>query len=381
VPLLATLVLLTSLVDARALVRAGVTENDRPKIVEGVTAYYNITPENAPPPLIVAAFARLRAARDNDELSRALLGVRFPDEAALVAPPDSAVATYTAMLQRMRDVVSAHYRRKFAPGALQRELARELRTLWPKLSFDEARAQMEQQYGGVVILRGDQVLIAHKIRDESLLVDQYGYKGKVRFVVLDGFVTNDERNVIGGLEMGKVIYQVRPPFVDLMLRQWQRVSSGKKLAGDEDTVENAGRRLYDRYLEQVLAETKTQEAFLARVERDQFEFSMILHEGRHAIDEVLHQPWQPWEGEYRAKLSQVALTSGPVVRVAAADVLSGVKDQTPHGRANAQLVRDLARWMKANTPDLGGITRFDRLTDDQIRAAFRSLDPLAKAKR
>jgi hypothetical protein len=284
------------------------------------------------------------------------------------------------MLQRMRAVVNDHYKRRFAPGALERALARELRTLWPKLSFDDARAAMEEKYGGVILIRDGEVLIAHEISDETLLVDQYGHRGNVRFVVLDGFVTSDERNQIGGLGGAKVIYRMRPSFAAMPARQWEYATSAPK-GIDGETVESAGRRLHRQYLERVLAETKTRDAFMARFERDEFHFTMVLHEGRHAVDEVLGVNVQPWELEYRAKLSQVALSEGVVARIAAADVLAGVKDQSPHGRANARLVRDLARWMKANAPELGGVEHFDRLTDEQIRAAFRSLDPLAKRGR
>jgi hypothetical protein len=362
-----------------ALLLLALTDADRANLVERVTAYYQITPENPPPPLIAEAYAQLATARNDDELSRALLGVRFYEEAARIAPPDSEVARYAAMLQRMRAIVSDHYKRKFAPGALERALGRELRTLWPKLSYDDARAAMEQQYGGVIVVRGHNAFIAHKIRDESLLVDQYGHRGKVRFVVLDGFVTSDENNQIGGIGSAKVIYRVRPAFVELAARQWEYATNPSK-PSEEDTVENTAKRLHRQYLERVLADTKTREAFIARFERDEFHFTMVLHEGRHAIDDVLNVRLQPWEGEYRAKLSQVAL-SDAAVRMAAADVLAGTKDNSPHGRANARLVRDLDAWMKKNVPNAGGINHFDELSDEQIRTAFRSLDPLAKRRR
>jgi len=366
---LLALILLT-LQDARALVRAGVVENDRAKIVEGVAAYYHVSEHNPPPHLIADAYVRLATARDNDELARALLGVRFFEEAALIAAPDSDVARYAAMLQRMRALTQNARQRE--PAALRRALGRELATMWPKLSFDAAVAQMEKEYGGVLQVHGRDALIAHKILDKALLVDQYGHKGRVRFVVLDGVVSNGEGDRIGGTGNAKAIYQVRPPFADGPLWMWDRVQA-------KTPATQVGQRLQLQYLEQVLAATQTRDAFIARIERDAFHYIMVLHEGRHAIDDALHVNLQTWELEYRAKLSQVALTE-TAARVSAADIFAGPKDDTPHGRANAKLVRDLTRWMKTNAPHLT-IDQFDQLTDEQIRGAFRSLDPLAKGKR
>lgn len=369
-------VLLLTLTDARALVRTGVTENDRAKIIAGVDAYYNISAGNPPPPLIAEPYGQLATAKSGDELARALLGVRFFEEAALVAAPGSDTAKYVAMLQRMRRAVSGNRN----PAAVRNALAKELKTLWPWQSYGEAVAKMEQQYGAIVHHTLHGTLIAHKIADQSLLIDQYGHKGTVRFVTLDGVVSSGAKGEIGGFGSAKVIYRVRPGFAETPARQWELVTSGKPLASGEDTVENTGRRMQRQYLERLLAETGSRDAFIARFERDEFHFTMVLHEGRHAIDDALNIKLEPGEMEYRAKLSQVALSES-ATRLAAADVLTGPKDNSPHGRANAKLVRDLARWMKANAPELGGITHFDRLTDEQIRTAFRSLDPLAKAKR
>jgi hypothetical protein len=87
--------------------------------------------------------------------------------------------------------------------------------------------------------------------------------------------------------------------------------------------------------------------------------------------------------EYRAKLSELALSDYP--RLA----LFNINDRTigggtPHGRANEQILRAYVQWMGANAAAIAGfdpaapaLAQIDKLTDDQIRAVARSLDPIA----
>ncbi len=125
------------------------------------------------------------------------------------------------------------------------------------------------------------------------------------------------------------------------------------------------------------AETKTRDAFLARVEADEFQYSIVLHEGRHAIDDASGDSFDVWELEYRAKLSQVALSDAP--RPALASILNDViGGDSPHGKANQKIVGALEGWIATHAPEAGGVAHADRLTDGQIRAAFRSFEPLAK---
>lgn len=55
--------------------------------------------------------------------------------------------------------------------------------------------------------------------------------------------------------------------------------------------------------------------------------------------------------------------------------------------ANARIMKGLVAWMDAHGGEIPSLDRsrpilpqFDRLTDDQMRAAFRSMDPWAKPK-
>ena len=77
------------------------------------------------------------------------------------------------------------------------------------------------------------------------------------------------------------------------------------------------------------------------------------------------------------------LAFAPAPRLALSGIFSGnIGVNTPHGRANAAIMRGLVEWMASHAGELEGVDRsrallpqFDRLSDEQIRSAFRALDP------
>lgn len=55
----------------------------------------------------------------------------------------------------------------------------------------------------------------------------------------------------------------------------------------------------------------------------------------------------------------------------------------PHGAANARLMRGIVLWMEKHAGEIEGLDRsrpllpqFDLLSDEQMRALFRGMDPL-----
>jgi hypothetical protein len=63
-----------------------------------------------------------------------------------------------------------------------------------------------------------------------------------------------------------------------------------------------------------------------------------------------------------------------------------IGDATPHGQANARIMLGLIRWMRAHASELAGfdrtlpvLTQLPLLTDQQLRRAFRAMDPMARA--
>lgn len=379
---------------ARLLARAGLLAGDRAVMMEGIDGYYHVSPFSGPPQLIASAYAQLANAPDDASLAGALAGIRFFDEAALVAPRGSEVARYAAMLKRMEAIANEHYRQiglgNESGRALKKSLAAELETMWPNLDFDEAVAEMGKRFGGYLLLGKTSGFadthIAHKVADSALAVEQYGRKATVRFIALDGLVSNgfqtwrtDAKSGDGGWGTKSEIYQVRPLYADDGLEDWMRTTDPEARAkyhaeGQASTFEGLAKRLRLQYLDGVLAATKTREAFLARVEADTFHYSILLHEGRHAIDDASGKSYKTWELEYRAKLSQVALANAPRPALAsiAGDTIGG---DSPHGKANEKVIRELAAWMKTHAPHVKSTRELDKLTDEQIRAAFVSFDP------
>ena len=144
------------------------------------------------------------------------------------------------------------------------------------------------------------------------------------------------------------------------------------------------RRVLERLRAGGLEGTDLQMAFLAEGERVVQESSIFAHEGRHAVDAAGAAPnIRTWKKEFRAKLSEVAFAPEP--RLALGGIFNGtIGSDTPHGRANAQIMKELVSWMDRNRSEIEGLDaerpllpQFDLLTDAQMRTAFRSMDPLA----
>ena len=62
-----------------------------------------------------------------------------------------------------------------------------------------------------------------------------------------------------------------------------------------------------------------------------------------------------------------------------------IGEPTPHGRANTRVMLGLIAWMRAHAAEIPGfdgslpvLPQLPLLDDDQLRAAFRSMDPLAR---
>lgn len=120
-------------------------------------------------------------------------------------------------------------------------------------------------------------------------------------------------------------------------------------------------------------------AFIAEIERIDLEASIIAHEGRHAIESryALNFLRPGSEREFLAKLSEVAFSSAPFLAIGGGILTRNTGDGTSHGKANERIMRGLVAWMRDNGGSIPVLPQLDRLTDDQLRAAFRSLDPAA----
>ena len=101
-----------------------------------------------------------------------------------------------------------------------------------------------------------------------------------------------------------------------------------------------------------------------------------------APQEGAGQFWFNRNPEFTAKLA-----FAPEPRLALGAIISAsIGDSTPHGKANLAIMKGLVQWMIQHANEIAALDaerpllpQLDLLTDEQLRAAFRSMDRLADA--
>ncbi|HSU17275.1 hypothetical protein [Longimicrobium sp.] len=373
-------------------------------------------------------------------LFRALAASRMFDEAAAVgaglpaSPEIAEVGAYAAFLRRVRATTDEYYRLtalgKGDSRAFRRDLDAGARRLWPALfpagaapafgwaAFQSAVHERFGTYAGLGNTAGYFDLhLGHAVLDRAETVEQYGHAARLRYVVLDelasdGFQTWawDGEAAHGGWADTAAIYEVRPARAGGALQAWARWveprpgdERARRLPADSaddwgraarapygflpgvlDRLQRDGtRQIADSLRARGLAGAELQRAFIAAYDAAAVRSGIFAHEGRHAIDHRLGLALTAADLEYRAKLSEIAFA--PVPRLALTAILQpSAGDRTPHGQANARALRGLEAWMRAHAREIPALDaarpllpQAPLLTDAQIRAAFRSLDPFA----
>ncbi|MEM7201187.1 MAG: hypothetical protein AAF628_13015 [Planctomycetota bacterium] len=260
--------------------------------------------------------------------------------------------------------------------------------------------------------------MGHRAIDDRRTVEQYGKRADVRFISLDTIVSNgfqswawEDGGQHGGWATAETIIQVRPAYADGPLRTWRQMHAPSERGPFEQELARESeldwsRAAKDRHaylpglrlrmrrqgLEALLSRLREQglegdglrAAFIAELQRAIQESSIFAHEGRHAIDNAGPGRSAPgWQKEFTAKLSEVAFAPEP--RLSLGGILSAnIGSDSPHGRANLKVMEGLVEWMSKHRAEIEGLERerpllpqLDRLTNEQLRNAFRSMDPLA----
>lgn len=439
--------------------------DDAPAALEAWRSYYvSALDRDGPLPdahrLLQEVLPRWKGAHTaKDDRRKAVLALSASamyDAAALVAldprvlaahriesePEIREVAAYADFLRRTEGITNEYYRRTAlavrdtAADRVRFEEYRdrvmsEAEALWSKLDWndkppafdsDSVNRELEQRFraefffgrvGGYLDLH-----YGHRMIDERHTAEQYGHTAEVRFVSLDGIVSNgfqtwawDERSGHGGWGNEEMIVQIRPRYAGGGLRAWQVLTDSveaakmrekiaeETLADSERAPENScpylpglAERIRMQGFEQLRDSLRAQGfegdalrlAFLRAIDEARVGSSIFAHEGRHAIDNTIgFERDQSEDLEYRAKLSEVAFA--PVPRLALGSIISpNIGGEGRHGRANARIMCDLVDWIEAHSTEIGGLDasgpllpQLDRLTDEQLREAFRSFDPLA----
>ncbi len=381
----------------------------------------------------------------DDSIAIALAESRLFEAAALVAlgPGDARrdarideIIAYDAFLRATGDATDEYYRATAlhhgntkAWRALLDSLGRELwpRLRWqnlsapPKYDFSALRSELDRRFGALFNLGEtagySDLHLGHRVVDDPRVIEQWGKRAGLRFVVLDGIVSNgfqtwawDGRAGHGGWGGRQLIVQVRPRYVGGPLQAWRSVSDSarRKEIDLEITTDSAtdvvraqaqpeaflpsvikrlrrsaSRELLDSLRASGQNGAGLEESFKRVYSAAINESSIFAHEGRHAVDEIISARGGLADKEFRAKLSEGEFASRP--RLALEAILSEtIGDSSPHGTANLRIVRGLIAWMTAHADEIKGFSpsspvllQVPLLTDDNWHAAFRSMDPLA----
>ena len=264
----------------------------------------------------------------------------------------------------------------------------------------------------------DDLHYGHAVIDETRTIEQYGKKGEINFVLLDRMVSNGFQSWAwyyqsqhGGWASKGVIYQVRSAYTDGPRTAWQTITDPTMNQKTHERLErlrredlniakdnpyaylpglhlslrfNAGMELYNQLKKENLSGTALKNRFIAELERIIQDYSIFAHEGRHVIDKR-EGIESSEEREFRAKLSEIAFSDYPKMAFAGGIYNSNIGGKTPHGQANLRIITGLVSWMDDNKDQIAGfdstmptIMQVDKLTDDQLVTAIRTMDPLVK---
>ncbi|MBI1210517.1 MAG: hypothetical protein GC190_03570 [Alphaproteobacteria bacterium] len=380
--------------------------------------------------LRISQFFALAALAANDD--------RFAgNDAFLKAPNVQETLAYATLLKDMQVVTNDYYRdianKRGDNKAWRQMLIGIAQAFWAKLNFggavpafspDAFMREIRSRFGGVINV-GDtggveNMHFGHVFIDDQHAVDQYGRHAVLRLIVLDRMVSNgyeswvwDGRQAHGGWSNDEGIFQVRPRYADGPLKSWERLTDPAQRAEIENEVRllSAGddeiaradpasflpglslrlrwsglNALADNLRKAGFAGTELKRRFMLDLSRITLDSSIFAHEGRHALDKIYVKDakLESEELEFRAKLSEVAFSESP--RLSFGSIFNpNTGDATsPHGRANKRIDQGLVAWMDAHRSEIAGLDpgrpllpQFDKLSDDQMRSAMRSMDPWA----
>ena len=249
------------------------------------------------------------------------------------------------------------------------------------------------------------------VQDERMQVEQYGRRGEVRFVVIDNMLANGYESWLwdgwaeagGWSSDGNVIVQIRSAYTsgpvsvllrtrpgparELFLAEIERQAIAERAALGRDgvaelmaTSSRLDLQVYDAMAQRYAGDD---DAVLAEVWCATNQYSITSHEGRHALDNANQRGLSTTQLEFRAKLSQIIFADYP--RLGLASVAGQAFNDTPHGRGNQRVLEGYRSWMREHRDEIAGfdhnqptLSQLDKLTDEQIVAAARSIDPWAR---
>jgi hypothetical protein len=257
--------------------------------------------------------------------------------------------------------------------------------------------------------------LGHVSVDQIQHIAQGERRGEVRFLSLDNMIANgfsgwlgDGSFAPGGWAANGQIIQVRTRYVQSALDKAAIASPGPardrylelmaERAASDASVSDTDAIVYlpglsDRIqlqaIDALAAEVRATdgasfaEHFAKLWFERSFEGTILLHEGRHILDQAEYagdKALADDELEYRAKLSELSQSTSPRVML---NSIYGrlIGGTTGHGKANERLLRKLVAWMQDHPSEVNGfdpkrptLPQLDRLSDQQLRQITRALD-------
>jgi thioredoxin-like negative regulator of GroEL len=436
-----------SLTGARQLLAIGVLSNDAETALEGWQAFYwlddTVKPQafgesNDAVRKTFTAALRPRASNEN-ALALATLLIRggFAEEAERLTKHHAsrgnkadwrAVQAYLRMRERLTEVLLSHDQswakggrpadEPFEAGLLQilrdatQEAGRTGEDPWPALRDLWGLMGTTGRSNGVSGLH-----LGHISVDQVQWIEQGQRHGEVRFLSLDNMIANgfsgwlgDGSFAPGGWAANGQIIQVRTRYVqsaldkaalaspgparDRYVEQMKERTAGEAAFSDADAIvylPGLADRIQLEAIDTLAAEIRSTapegsnfaERFSKLWYQRSFEGTILLHEGRHILDQAQYtgdRELADDELEYRAKLSELGQSTSPRVML---NSIYGrlIGGTSGHGKANERLLRKLVAWMQAHPTEVKGFDRkrpalpqLDRLSDQQLRQIARSLD-------
>jgi hypothetical protein len=414
---------------------------------------------------LLPTFSSEADVQTREKVVRALAGSRFFPEAAALAlqwqlKPDKSIGDIIGYgrwtdnlsrriaeeyrLQALGKNDLGHRRHLYIPyildayigqTRLEKIIAAELKKLWKEqhpgphaASFSRRSSAIDLTLGFGVVTYGLNLpglcCYGHSVLQAEPMVEQYGRKKVMKWIVLDSMVSTGYGNWLRettGFSVGGVGGWAIPPaeFVQIRgddsLYVWEAMTDPElnrraKEKMERWTTEDEVRaktdpcgyfrglaarlsvrsndRLHERLKAQGLSGVELRTAFLRERERLVNACWLVAHEGRHALD-LSEKPkgFSDADLEFRAKCSEVAFAPDPLMAVGKGSIFS--PDINPsgsgHGLADARIMKGLFAWMTAHATEIPALDpsrpllpQFDRLNDEQMREAFRSMDPWAK---
>jgi hypothetical protein len=321
----------------------------------------------------------------------------------------------------------------FGRSRIQKLVEAESKELWlkrhpqagaPPYRGTDSAIDLRLAFGAVTraLETPDFFSFGHSILASDYAIEQYGRKKVMRCITVDSLIANGYGDWLLGTGMG-IGGWASPPAEFVQVRSdwhpwvWdtfaepvlyrQRIGDRLEPLGAEDEQRaktnacgyfpglalrlfaRGNERLLNRLKEQGLNGPGLRIAFLLERQRLIFPAHILAHEGRHVLDVNETNGLSSADLEFRAKCSQVAFAPDPLLVVGVGDIFSpniGLHDNG-HGAANTRVMRGLVEWMKTHTKEITDLDesrpllpQFDRLSDEQMRAAFRSMDPWAKSR-